>query len=120
MPTIFDQRSDLDRTVKIFDSFYQQNLVINADEFDIVYSYFEGTAATKKIAGQFTTFLFRIAQTSGIKAIELLDVIKGTNNKLQMNKLICYYLNTFKSKSSMYGVGIIPIPNQPVARNVVQ
>ena len=120
MPTIYDQRSQLDQTVKIFDNFYQQKLVINAAEFDIVYGYFSNTSATKKIAAQFTTFLFRIAQESGINALELLDVVKGTENKLQMNKVICYYLNTFKSKSSLYGIGIIPIPNQPAARNVVQ
>jgi len=120
MPTIFDQRSQLDQTVKIFDNFYSEKLVINSSEFDIVYGYFTQTCANKKIAGQFTTFLFRIAQTSGFSALDLLDIVKGSPNKLQMNKLICYYLNTFKSKSSLYGTGIIPIPNQPTARNVVQ
>jgi hypothetical protein len=38
---------------------------------------------------------------------------------LQMNKQICYWLNSLKSKTSLYGVSVIPQPVVPVARNVV-
>jgi len=37
-----------------------------------------------------------------------------------MNVFITYYLNTFKSKTALYGIGSIPQPNQFVARNVVR
>lgn len=120
MPTIIDQRSSLDQTVKIFDSFYATNLVVNAEEYDIVYGYFTSVCATKNIAANFTAVLFRIAQESGVPVLELLRILQGSENKLQMNKVICYYLNSLKSKTSLYGVGLVPYPNQPVARNVVQ
>jgi hypothetical protein len=120
MPKILDTRTSLDQTVRIFDSFYSFDLTVNTNEYDIVRSYFVGVCATKNIANNFTALLFRIAQETGIDTLVLLDYIKGTNTKLEMNKVICYYLNSFKSKTSLYGIGQIPRPNQPVARNIVQ
>lgn len=120
MPTIIDNRTPLDQTVRIFDTFYSTDLVVGADQYDIVYSYFAGVCATKRIAANFTAVLFRIAQEADVNVLDLLATVQGAENKLQMNKIICYYLNSFKSKTSLYGVGIVPRPVQPVARNIVQ
>lgn len=113
------QYNTVDQTVLIFDSFYNISIVVNASEYDVVYSYFKGVSGNSKIAGNFASFLFRIAQDSGYNVLDLLEAIKGPGDKLQMSKIICYYLNTFKSKASLYGVGNIPNPNQAVQRNVV-
>jgi hypothetical protein len=119
MPQILDTRTSLDQTVRIFDSFYAFDLRVNAPDFDIVFGYFASVCATKNIAGNFTAVFFRIAQETGIPVLELLNAVKGTNN-LQMNSVISYYLNSFKSKTSLYGVAITPPPNQFVARNIIQ
>jgi hypothetical protein len=120
MAKIIDLRSSLDQTIKIFDSFYQTSLVVNPDEYDIIHSYFVSVSATVSIADNFTALFFRISQETGIPALELLNQVKGTNSKLEMNQIICYFLNSFKSKTSLYGVGQTPRPNQPVQRNIVQ
>ena len=109
-----------DQTVLIYDSFYNNKSVVNATEYDIVYSYFYGASNSRTIANNFTSILFNIAQQSGTSVVELLQIIKGSENTLQMNSIICYYLNTFKSKVALYGTGNIPTPNQVVQRNVVQ
>lgn len=113
-------QNQLDRTVKIFDAFYANEIVVPSDQYDIVNGYFTSVCETKQIAANFTALFFRIAQEGGISALDLLDLVKKNTNKLEMNKIIAYYLNTFKSKSSLYGVSVVPKPNQPVARNVVQ
>lgn len=114
------QESNIDRTVKIFDSFYSQNLTIPTNQYDLVLSFFKNVCETEAIAQNFTAFLFRVAQQSGLDAIELLENIKGTaKTKVQLNQTLAYYLNSFKSKTSLYGVAVIPKPVQPVARNVV-
>lgn len=120
MAKIIDLRSTIDQTIKIFDSFYQTTLIVNPNEYDIVHGYFITVCATKAIADNFTALMFRISQETGIPALMLLEQIKGTGSKLEMNKVICYFLNSFKSKTSLYGVGQTPRPNQPVQRNVVQ
>lgn len=109
----------VDQTVLVFDSFYNLNLIVNATEYDVVYSYFKNVSQNTTIAGNFTVVLFRIAQDGNYNVLDLLAIIKGAGNKLQMNKVICYYLNTFKSKASLYGVSNVPKPNQAVQRNIV-
>lgn len=120
MARIIDNRSGMDQTVRIFDSFYAMNLVVNTDQYDIVHGYFVSVCSTKQIADNFTAILFRIAQQTGIDALTLLAELKGSKNLLEMNKTMAYYLNGLKSKTSLYGVSVIPRPVLPVARNVVQ
>lgn len=113
------QHNGADQTVLIYDSFYNIKTVVGAAEYDIVFSFFKGISDNNTIAANFAAFLFRIAQDGGYNVLDLLEIIKGTGNKLQMNQAICYYLNTLKSKASLYGVGNVPKPNQAVQRNVV-
>lgn len=120
MSNVIDNRSAMDQTVRIFDSFYAVDLVVGADQFDIVNGYFVKVCATKNVAANFTAILFRISQETGINVLTLLDQLKGAPNKLQMNKIMAYYLNSFKSKSSLYGIGAVVQAIQPVARNIVQ
>lgn len=119
MPTIIDNRNNLDNTVKIFDEFYNFNLVVDGSKYDIVYGYFFNKSKSKQIANNFTTFLFRIAQETGINVLTLLQELQGTGNQLQLTGKIAYYLNSLKSKAALYGISRIPPPIVPVARNVV-
>jgi hypothetical protein len=119
MPRILDTRSTLDNTIRIFDSFYALDLIINGNEYDIVHGYFISICETKNIADNFTAVFFRVSQDTGITALDLLDQIKGTK-KMEMNQILAYYLNSFKSKTSLYGISVRPRPNQPVQRNIVQ
>lgn len=113
-------KESLDKTVKIFDQFYDNSLQVPTDQFDIVRSYFVGVCTTETIANNYTAILFRIAQETGVSALDLLDNVKGTaKNKVDINKVFAYYLNSFKSKTSLYGIAQIPRPSLPVARNVV-
>lgn len=110
----------MDRTVKIFDQFYATDLIVNSNDYDVVLSYFKQNCDTIAIAENFTAVFFRIAQEAGINPIELLEIIKtSAKDKMSLNKVFCYYLNTFKSKASLYGVALVPKPVEPVARNVV-
>lgn len=118
--TIDAPRSNIDNTVRIFDNFYNFAVNVGAGEYDIVRSYFISVCATTTVAENFTAFLFRIASLSEIPVLTLLDEIKGTaQNTLQANAIIAYYLNSFKSKTSLYGVSSLPQPNESVQRNII-
>jgi hypothetical protein len=84
-----------------------------------VHSYFISVCDAKRIADNFTVYLFRIAQETGIPVLDLLNYIQG-KSKMEVNTVIGYYLNSFKSKTSLYGFGTVPQANQNVARNIVQ
>ena len=119
MAKIIDNRTAMDQTVRIFDSFYSTNLSVNAGSYDLVFSYFLGVCPNRDTAENFTALLFRIAQEAGIDVQTLLELLQGSPTKLKLNEVMCYYLNSFKSKTSLYGIGVVPKPNQSVARNVV-
>lgn len=106
-------------TVRVFDNFYSNVINANATDWDVVYSFFLGNSNNKQEASNFASLLFFIAQEGKFNVLDLLATIKGKSNKLQMNQVICYYLNTFRPRTTLYGVGIIPKPNEAVQRNVV-
>lgn len=116
MPTI---TKNIDRTVKIFDSFYNIQIDVSGADYDLVYSYFFGVSNNADIAANFTSFFFRIAREINIDVKELLTLISGQENTLEMNKVISYYLNSLKSKTALYGVSNLLKPNVAVQRNVV-
>ena len=122
MAKIIDNRSSLDSTIRIYDNFYSFDTVVNPSEFDLVHGYFMTVCANKNIANNFTAAFFRISQTTGVPALTLLEYVRGDNNSdtMHMDKTICYFLNTLKSKTAMYGVSQLPKANQPVARNILQ
>ena len=108
-----------DQTIRIFDTFYSSDLTINATDYDAVHSYFVGICSSAQIAANFTSIVFRIAQEGNYNPIDILELLKGAPNSLKMNSILCYYLNTFKEKVSLYGVANTPKPNESVQRNVV-
>lgn len=119
MARIIDEREHLDRTVKIYDDFYDSKISIPPASYDLVHSYFLGVCATKKIADNFTALLFRISNVVGVDALEFLEALKGLPNRLKMNERMIFYLNSFRSRAALYGVGVVPKPVQPVSRNII-
>jgi len=111
-------RSQLDTTVRVFDSFYNYEAAVNADAYEIVNSYFRSVCANTSIANNFTSMLFRIVSLTGQDAMTLLDNIQGTT-KLETTAMMAYYLNSLKSKTTLYGVSVVPSPNENVQRNIV-
>lgn len=117
MPTN-DLTSQLDNTVKVFDKFYSSDVTVNATEFDVVYSYFKSVCQSENTAKNFTAILFRISAYTGEPIMTLLEFVQGKRG-LQLNATMAYYLNSLKSKTTLYGVANLPIPNQNIQRNIV-
>lgn len=116
--TIDAPQSNLDRTVKVFDNFYNFDMSVNSSEYDIVYSYYYGKTKSETVAKNFAVMIFRISALTGTYSLEILEYVKGST-KLESNALLAYYLNGLKSKTTLYGVSSNPQPNQNVQRNIV-
>lgn len=119
MALITSKTNAVDNTVKIFDNFYNKQISVSAEQYNLVSAFFLGVCPTQDIANNFTAFLFIVAKESGLDPLTIIESLKGSNNKLQIDQKFAYYLNSFKSKTSLYGVAVVPRPVQPVARNVV-
>jgi hypothetical protein len=110
--------SGKDNNTKQFEQAFDNTVPIGAAEYDVVRSYFISVSDSDTIANNFTVFLFRIADITGYHVLSLLDDIKGKSG-LEMNAIMAYYLNSIKSKATLYGVSASPQPNQAIQRNIV-
>jgi len=111
-------RTNLDNTVRVFDKFYNFDLVVDSNQYDIVYSYFFDISKSKEIARNFTTIIFRIANLTGESALTVMEDVKGST-AFETNAVLTYYLNSIRSKSTLFGIGVVPAPNSNIQRNVV-
>lgn len=119
MSSINTTNYNLDPTVRIYDSFYEYDVNVPANEYDIVYSYFRKTTSTASAAGNFTVSLFRVAQETGIPALTLLQEFEGANG-VNLNVQLAYYLNSIRNRATLLGVGVPVQSNYYAARAVVQ
>lgn len=117
MPTN-DITSQLDNTVKVFNKFYSTNVSVAASDYDVVYSYFKSVCQSENTAKNFTTIIFRMAAYTGEPVMTLLEYVQGKRG-LQLNATMAYYLNSLKSKTTLYGVANLPVPNQNIQRNII-
>jgi hypothetical protein len=111
-------QTQLDNSVRVFDQYYNFQVVVDSNHYEIIYSYFTSVTNTIDTAKNFTTMLFRIANITGENPLTLLDYMQGST-KLQVTSLMAYYLNGLKSKTTLYGISVTPSPNQTVQRNIV-
>ena len=119
MATVNYANPQTDRTIKIFDQFYNYATTVAADEYDAVNSYFKSVFGTAEAAGNFTVTLFRVAQQSSIPVMNLLEQIQG-QTQAELTLTLAYYLNGLRSKATLLGLNASVTPNYYVARNVRQ
>ena len=111
--------TNLDQTVRVFDRFYNYEANIPAAEYDIVLSFFKQQMGDARVAGNFTVSLFQVAEQTGIPDLTLLDSFQGANI-MTINLNMAYYLNNIRSRATLLGVNVQPVPNYYAARTVLQ
>ena len=92
--------------------------MVDGNQYEIVYSFFYDLTGSKSVTDNFTLLIFRIATLTGENPLNLLSYLSG-KSKLEVNTILAYYLNSVKSKTSLYGVNSAPEPNQNIQRNIV-
>lgn len=108
----------VDQTVRIFDQFYQYETDVDANEYDVVNSYFESVYGTGQAAANFSVTLFRIADQTDTPVLTLLAQIED-QNKVQLTQTMCYYLNGLRSPTTLLGISATSTPVYWAARNVM-
>jgi hypothetical protein len=108
-----------DQTVNVFNKFYDLNLNVSANTYEIVLAFFRALTSSDKTAKAYAENLFRIANELNVDVLELLDTFDA-HDSMKVSLTMAYYLNSFSDKTVMYGVTNVITPNQVVARNIVQ
>lgn len=109
---------NVDLTVRVFDTFYEFDVTVPADEYDTVNSYFLSVFKDPNAAANFTTTLFRVASETRTPVLTLLANIQGQDS-IQLTATLAYYLNGLRSPATLLGVNATVTPNYYTARNVL-
>ena len=109
---------NVDQTVRIFDGFYDYQTEVDANEYDVVNSYFKSVFGTSEAAANFSVTLFRIAEETNTPVLSLLADIED-QNKIELTQTLCYYLNGLRSPATLLGITGTTIPVFWAARNVM-
>ena len=108
-----------DPTVRVFNNFYNFDLRVGADQYEVVYSYFRSMCSTDDVAKTFAETLFRVSNITQTNVIELLENIQG-KTLMEVQTILAYYLNTLSdTKAVLYGISTPLTPNEKVQRNIV-
>lgn len=108
----------VDKTVKIFDDFYKFSVEVDANEYDVVNSYFISVFSDSQIARNFSITLFRISQETRVPVLTILSQIQG-QDQIELTNTLSYYLNGLRSPSTLLGINATVTPNYWAARNVL-
>ena len=81
MGTVNVPNPRVDATVRIFDGFYGYETEVDANDYDVVNSYFESVFGTGQAAANFAVTLFRIAEETGTPVLTLALLSTGRITK---------------------------------------
>jgi pyruvate/2-oxoacid:ferredoxin oxidoreductase alpha subunit len=117
MGSINELNPRLDQTVRVFDNFYNFDITVPTNEYDVVFAYFKSVFTTAQAAGNFTVTLFRIAEETNTPVLALLQELEG-QNQIEITATLAYYLNNLRSPATLLGYSVPVTPNFYAARNV--
>ena len=103
---------------KIYDGFYELDLIVDTNEWDIVTSYFKKVMTDPEIVKTFSTNIFKIAKKTGTSALTLMESLKGQDG-MTLTMTMAYMMNNERSNSVLLGVGNLITPNYYAERNVI-
>ena len=99
--------------------FYQDSDTgISSEHYNIVLGFFKKVTSNQKSAEAFTVDLFRVAKSTGVSVLTLLESMQD-KDAMGVNEVMAFYLNQIRSQSALLGVSNTLVPNQQVARNIL-
>ena len=118
MATINYPNPGTDPTVRAYDDFYNRELVIDANKYDTVLSFFSSIFDDEFAAKNFTLTVFQISEDTGNNVEDILSELSN-QNQIQITATLAYYLNNNRSNTTLLGISNTATPNQYVARNIL-
>lgn len=118
MSSVNEINTKLDLTVRVFDQFNDFDIIVDANNWDVVFSFFKKVFSNEDAARNMATSLFRISQVTNTPVEDLLAQM-ANQNSIQVNLQMAYYLNTIRSPATLLGVSGPTTPNYYTARNVL-
>jgi hypothetical protein len=116
--TLNDMQFDDSKNIRLIDEFLDLEIVVSANEYDYVLSYFKKVMKDPTAAENFTMSVYQVSRQTAIPVLEIVESLKGRDG-IELTATIAYYLNGTRSPATLLGVKNIVQPNFYAARNVL-
>jgi hypothetical protein len=103
----------------ITENLYNSKVPIDANQYELVLSFFKSVTSNLTAAKAYSQTLFNISAQTGYDIMDLLESLQGQDG-IQVSASLAYFLNSFSDKTVMYGITQVIQPDQNVARNILR
>jgi hypothetical protein len=101
------------------DTFYSDmDIGISSEHYSIVVGFFKKVFETNNAAEAFAVDLFRIAKSTDVAVLTLLESMQDKDT-IGVSEIMAFYLNQIRSQSALLGVSNVITPNPQVSRNIL-
>jgi len=102
-----------------FEGYYNKNISVSGQEFDVVLTFFLKKTGGDKIAAEaLTSSIMVLALNRGLSPVGIIEDFKKINDNQSFKAALVALLNSDRRATSKLGYAAIPEPNQYVVRNV--
>jgi len=108
----------MSKTLNTNEFYKNPDLGISSEHYDIVLGFFKRVTSNIKTAETFTVDLFRVAKSTNVSVLTLLESMQDKDT-FGVNEVMAFYLNQIRSQSALLGVQNTITPNSQVARNIL-
>jgi|TARA_Y100000310_G_scaffold242368_1_gene246520 RNA processing factor Prp31 len=106
------------KTMRIFSDYFDTNVILNSDEYDVVISFFTGKDYSRKSAETIAYVICRQAKLDNVTAMSVIDQLSSTNPQ-ELSNIIAEILNLYRFKSSLIGSKSDNPSPEVVSRNIL-
>lgn len=115
LPKITDENN----TGAYFNGYYQTNLPVTGQQYDVVLTFFlKQTSGNRGAAEALTASIMTIAQNRGIDPLSFIDELKKYKENDSFKAALLALLNSDRRSTSKLGYSAVPEPNPFIARNI--
>lgn len=109
---------DSQSTIKVFDTYAQAPLNIDATTYDAMTGFFTTRGFGEEAARSMAYIIIKQAKLDGFNPFKLIETMKGLSD-IQISDLITEILNYNRFKTSSLGTASPFTPVEEVARNII-
>jgi hypothetical protein len=109
---------DQSQTQQFFNGYYNQQITMNSNDYNQVYSFFLGKTSSEVAAKQLTQTVMIITYNNHIDPLRILNDFNKAASESDFKTLLITFFNSFRGPTSKIGYSNNVFQNQWIQRNI--
>jgi hypothetical protein len=106
-------------TQQFFNGYYNQQITMNTDVYNQIYSFFINNTASTSAAQQLTQTVMILTYNNGIDPLNVIKEFNRAANQSELKILLITFFNSLRGPTSKLGFNNNTFGNQWIQRNII-